>query len=68
MRLIEPASILILGGDQDKWSRGIESLVEYARSAFHKGVLDFGVFPGGQQFSQSMRERAYAFLAKHLES
>ena len=68
VRLIEPTSILILGGDQDKWSTGIESLVEYVRSAFRQGVLDFEVFPGGHRFSQNMRERAYAFLAKHLAS
>lgn len=66
VRLIEPASVLILGGDQDKWSIGVEDMVEYARPDFHQGVIEGEVFPGGHLFTPEMRERAYAFLFEHL--
>jgi hypothetical protein len=66
VRLINPASLLILGGDQDKWSIGIESMVGYARTAFDRGLLDFEVYPGGHQFNTEMRERAYGFLSEQL--
>jgi dienelactone hydrolase len=65
--LVDPASLLILGGDQDKWSIGIESLVKYARKAFDRGVLDFEIYPGGHQFTVEMRERAYGFLSEQLK-
>jgi len=67
VRLIEPASVLILGGDQDKWSKGIEAMVDYAQSAFRRGVLDSGVYSGGHQFTFEMHERAYGFLGKRFE-
>lgn len=67
VRLINPASLLILGGDQDKWSIGIESMVGYARTAFDRGLLDFEVYPGGHQFNTEMRERAYGFLSEQLK-
>jgi dienelactone hydrolase len=68
VRLLEPSNVLILGGDQDRASAGIESWVAHAQSAIDKGTLDFGIFPGGHRFSKDMRERAYAFLAKHLSA
>jgi len=67
VRLINPASLLILGGDQDKWTIGIEPMVEYAKTAFKDGLLDFEVYPGGHQFTKEMRERAYSFLSEHLK-
>lgn len=66
VRLIDPASLLIIGCDQDKWSIGVEPMVEYARSAFVRGSLESDVFPGGHQFTTEMRERAYAFLSEQL--
>ncbi|MDX2109183.1 MAG: acetylxylan esterase [Verrucomicrobiota bacterium] len=67
VRLVEPANLLILGGIQDeRWSVGIEKMVQYAGSAFNDGVLEFGVYPCGHHFSKAMRERAYAFLGDHL--
>jgi dienelactone hydrolase len=67
VRLVEPSSLLILGGEEDnRWSVGIEEMVQYARSAFVEGVLEFGIYPGGHHFSKDMRERAYAFLRDHL--
>ncbi len=67
VRLVEPASLLILGGEEDTGgSVDIEEMVQYARSAFVKGVLEFGIYPGGHHFSKAMRARAYAFLRDHL--
>jgi hypothetical protein len=66
VRLIEPASLLILGTDDDKWSLGIEAMVEYARSAFNKGTLAHHIFPGKHQFTKPMREQAYQFLKEQL--
>ena len=65
--LVEPASLLILGGDQDKWSIGIEAMVEYAQSALYHGTIEGGVYPGGHQFTPEMRERAYGFLSEQLK-
>ena len=63
VRLVEPASLLILGGIQDdRWSIGIEEMVQYAGPSFIDGVLEFGLYPCGHRFSKDMRERAYAFL------
>jgi len=67
VRLVEPASLLILGGEYDhNWSAGIQAMVEYARSAFIWGKLEFGIYPVGHQFSKEMRSRAYTFLYKRL--
>ena len=62
VRLIEPASLLILGTDQDNWSLGIEEMARHAQSAFVQGTLEYRVYPGLHQFSQPMREHAYRFL------
>ncbi len=67
VRLIEPASLLILGTDDDKWSLGIEAMVAYARPAFHRGTLAYQIFPGQHQFTPPMREQAYAFLDDRLK-
>ncbi|MBV7337112.1 dienelactone hydrolase family protein [Chloroflexi bacterium TSY] len=67
VRLIDPASLLILGGDQDKWSMGIKQIVQYAHTAFDRGQLDFEIYPGGHQFTTEMRERAYDFLEGQLK-
>ena len=67
IRLVEPASLLILGGDQDTGSIGIEEMVEYTQSAFRHGTLEGALYPGGHQFTPEMRERAYAFLSKWLQ-
>lgn len=66
VRLVEPTTLLILGGEEDRWSIGIEEMVQYAQPAFVKGILEFGVYPGGHHFSKEMRTRAYAFLRDHL--
>ena len=67
VRLIEPASLLILGTDDDKWSLGIETMVEYAQSAFSEGALAYRIYPGQHQFTPPMREQAYQFLDEQLK-
>jgi dienelactone hydrolase len=67
VRLIEPSNIMIMGGDQDKWSIGIKAMVQYARSAFKHGTIEGHVYPGGHQFTKEMREHAYEFLSKYLK-
>lgn len=66
VRLVEPASLLILGGDADKWSLGIDKMTAYAQSAFRQGRLESGIYDVGHAFTPAMRERAYRFLAKEL--
>jgi dienelactone hydrolase len=66
VRLVEPASLLILGTDQDKWSLSIDTICEYAGSAFVEGVLEHRVYPGGHEFTEEMRDHAYRFLDDRL--
>lgn len=68
VRLIEPASLLILGADQDKWSLGLDELYEAAKPAFIKGELSALLYPGDHYFSDDMRRAAYNFLDSHLKS
>ncbi|MEL6402552.1 MAG: acetylxylan esterase [Cyanobacteria bacterium J06626_4] len=66
VRLVEPAHLLILGTDADKWSQDIEDIYEYAKSAFMAGELEWQIYPGKHGFSEEMRKRAYQFLDRHL--
>jgi dienelactone hydrolase len=66
VRLAEPCHLLILGTDDDKWSQDIETIFEYAKSAFVAGELERQIYPGKHSFSEQMRERAYRFLDHHL--
>ena len=67
LKLVEPASLLIQGTADDKWSLGIEEMVEYARPAFRQGTLAYRIFPGQHEFSQPMRQQAYQFLDEQLK-
>lgn len=66
VRLVEPCNLLILGTDDDRWSRNIDEIFEYAKSAFVQGKLERQIYPGKHSFSEEMRERAYSFLDEHL--
>jgi dienelactone hydrolase len=66
VRLVEPCNLLILGTDDDQWSRNIDEIFEYAKSAFVQGKLERQIYPGKHSFSEEMRERAYSFLDEHL--
>ena len=66
VRLVNPASLLILGAAEDKWSPDIEALVAYAAPAFTEGRLAWAMHPGPHRFAAAMREQAYAFLDEHL--
>jgi dienelactone hydrolase len=66
VRLVEPCNLLILGTDEDRWSRNIEDIFEYAKSAFVKGKLEQQIYPGNHSFSEEMRLRAYRFLDNYL--
>lgn len=66
VRLVEPCNLLILGGDNDKFSRNIETIFEYAKSAFVNGILERKIYPGKHIFSEEMRSRAYKFLDHYL--
>jgi dienelactone hydrolase len=68
LRLAAPRALLIQAAEDDKWSRGAQAMFDHARSAFPEGQLEIRIWPGGHRFSQSMRERAYAFLDRHLTS
>jgi dienelactone hydrolase len=64
--LVNPTSLLILGGAQDPGSIGIASMVENAKPTFVQGRIDFEIYPGGHEFSKAMRVRAYEFLLEQL--
>ena len=64
--LIEPASLFITGGEEDKWSVGIDSLVSRAAPSFTRGAIEKYVHPGGHTFAGEVRRRAYEFLDKYL--
>jgi dienelactone hydrolase len=66
VRLVEPCNLLILGTDQDRWSRNIEDIFEYAKLAFVKGKIEQKIYPGNHSFSEEMRLRAYRFLDNYL--
>ncbi len=66
VRLVEPCSLLILGTDDDRMSRNIEAIYEYAKSAFVNGNFERQIYPGKHVFSEEMRSRAYKFLDHHL--
>ena len=66
VRLVNPASLLILGATEDKWSLAVETLVAYAAPAFTEGALAGAVLPGPHQFGPALRSEAYAFLDTHL--
>ncbi|MGL6339656.1 MAG: alpha/beta hydrolase, partial [Waterburya sp.] len=66
VRLVEPCNLLILGTDEDRFSRNIEDIFEYAQSAFVNGKLERQIYPGKHSFSKEMRIRAYKFLDNYL--
>jgi dienelactone hydrolase len=66
VRLVEPCNLLILGADDDRWSRNIEDICEYAKSAFFKGKLEWQIYLGKHSFPEYMRLRAYKFLNDYL--
>lgn len=65
-KLIEPASLLILAAESDKWSRGAADLYSQIKPAFKQGKVDLEIYPGPHAFTTQMREEAYNFFAKHL--
>ena len=66
VRLVEPCNLLILGADDDKFSRNIEDIFEYAESTFVNGELERQIYSGKHMFSEEMRLRAYEFLERYL--
>jgi dienelactone hydrolase len=66
VRLVEPCNLLILGTDDDRWSRNIDEIFEYAKPAFVQGKLERKIYPGKHCFAEEMREKAYRFLDEHL--
>ncbi|BAU13600.1 hypothetical protein LEP3755_41400 [Leptolyngbya sp. NIES-3755] len=66
VRLVEPCNLLILGGDNDRFSQNIENIFEYAKSAFVNGTLERQIYSCRHEFSEKMRLRAYQFLERHL--
>jgi dienelactone hydrolase len=68
VRMIEPASLLLLGTDQDKWSLGLKDLYEETKSSFVEGTFDSQLYPGGHQFSEPMRQQAYQFMDEQLKA
>jgi dienelactone hydrolase len=64
--LVAPRALRIQAASEDKWSRGAEEIVGYARARFPDGALELGIWPGGHVFSKEMRQAAYRFLDRHL--
>ncbi len=68
IKLVEPASLLIVGTDDDKWSLSIDYISKYSSEAFKQGMLKTAIFKGKHQFSDEMRSLAYEFLDKNLRA
>jgi dienelactone hydrolase len=66
VKLVAPRALLLQATADDKWSRGAEAMFAYAQSAFPKGNLVLGYWPGDHVFTPEMRENAYRFLDQHL--
>jgi dienelactone hydrolase len=65
LELTPGCSYLVLGGEDDRWSRGARTLAAEAR---RRGLdhVHIATRPGGHAFPRDDRERAYAFLDECL--
>jgi dienelactone hydrolase len=68
LKLVAPRALLLQATADDKWSRGAEAMFAYAESAFPKGKLVLGYWPGDHLFTPEMRKNAYRFLDQHLKN
>jgi dienelactone hydrolase len=68
IRLIEPAHLMILAADQDKWSLSTDQIRATAAGAFKNGTLDIRTFSGLHTFPDAQRQQAYKFIGAHLRS
>jgi dienelactone hydrolase len=68
VRLVAPRALLLQATSDDKWSRGAKGIFECAESAFPRGKLKLGYWPGGHVFTTEMRQAAYRFLDEHLKN
>jgi dienelactone hydrolase len=66
LAFIEPNSLLVIGASQDRWSMGIEDMIEKGRRFFREGELLGKLFEGKHSFPDEMRTTAYEFLSRHL--
>ena len=57
--------LLIIAGEEDKWSRGYNELYKAIREKGNT-TTELAVYPGGHQFTPEMRERAYSFIQSKL--
>ncbi len=64
VRLVELCNLLVLGTDNDKFSRNIEDIFEHAKLRLVNGKLERQIYSGKHMFSEEMRLRAYEFLAQ----
>jgi dienelactone hydrolase len=69
LALVAPRAFLVGVGRADRIFPidGVETTVAQARPAFPDGRLEVMVEPGGHAFTDAMRQRAYAFLDRHLQ-
>lgn len=59
--------LLILAGEDDKWSRGYADLYSRIKEKGNENTV-LQVYPGGHQFTSEMRERAYGFLSDNFQA
>lgn len=57
--------LLILAGEDDKWSRGYDELLAKIHAKGNSNV-ELQAYAGGHQFTPEMKEQAYAFLESKL--
>lgn len=57
--------LLIIAGEEDKWSRGYKKLYENIKEKGNNST-ELATYSGGHQFTSEMRERAYSFLSSKL--
>lgn len=66
--MIAPRHLLISAAEEDVWCRGVRDVYDKVKPNFSGGDLELAMYPGGHSFTSKMRERAYAFLDRHLSS
>lgn len=68
LRLVAPRAFFVGVGRADRIFPidGVERTIELAQSAFPDGQLELMVEEGGHAFTDALRDRAYAFLERHL--
>lgn len=65
--ILQGRALLISATQRDRWSRGAQELYDEARSR-NLSAVELTLYDETHVFTHEMRQRAYAFLSKHLSA